>query len=32
MYLVGKNASLVFWVKRLMPDALWGRLLTRSLR
>jgi hypothetical protein len=31
VYLVGKDASLNYWLKRLLPDEAWASILTTTL-
>ena len=32
VYLVGKNAGLNYWAKRLMPDATWINMMINTLK
>jgi hypothetical protein len=31
VYLVGKDAGLNYWAKRLMPDAAWTNMILKAL-
>jgi hypothetical protein len=31
VYLVGKDATLTFWAKRILPDELWTSIMQRGL-